>query len=311
VEKEIKEYLDDCARRGFAATTLYSYRKALEKFFNWVGRHYPGIRHISEINRSIVTEYQMHLYKSSSRWGKPLSAETQHRWLGVVLWFFRWMVAEQKLLLDPTSAIRLPRRPQRITRNYLSLKEVQKLLRIPDVCTDGGLRDRAILEILYCCGLRNSELRKLAVSDLNLSDGWLVVREGKGNKDRVVPLGKAAVYFLMLYLEKVRSRWIRNRKTDIVFLNRLGRPLSYDLLIAMVKKTARLAGIKRTITPHGLRHTCATLMLRGHADIRHIQELLGHASLSSTQIYTRVEITDLKKVHAKCHPREKEPIQKK
>jgi integrase/recombinase XerD len=307
----MQEYLSDCRRRGFTAYSLYSYEKALAKFFLWTAQQYAGIEHLSEINRQVIADYQMFLYRSSSRWEKPLSVATQHRWLGIVLWFFRWMAAAEKLLLNPAASIRLPRRAQRIPRNYLSLRETQKLLKAPDLDTHMGLRNRAILEVLYSTGLRNAELRKLKIEDINLQDGWLTVREGKGGKDRVVPLGKAALHFILFYMEKTRPALLKRKRSSILFLNQYGKPMSHDSLNTLVKKTARLAGITRTITPHSLRHTCATLMLRGKADIRHIQEMLGHSSLSSTQIYTRVEIGDLKKVHAKCHPREKQAIEEK
>jgi integrase/recombinase XerD len=159
--------------------------------------------------------------------------------------------------------------------------------------------------------VRNAELRAIKTDDCNLTDGLLTVRKGKGGKDRVAPLGRAAVYFLGQYLQKTRPKLLGEKRNAYVFLNRYGGPLSFQTVNQIVQKAARAAGIKRTITPHSIRHTCATLMLRGHADIRHIQELLGHACLSSTQIYTRVEIGDLKKVHQKCHPREREPLDSK
>jgi integrase/recombinase XerD len=189
---------------------------------------------------------------------------------------------------------------------------MQKVLRAPDLSTHMGLRNRTILEVLYSTGMRSSELRNLKTEDINMSDGWITIRYGKGGKDRVVPIGKAAAHFLQLYLDKTRPVLARDKKHDICFVTQYGTaPLSYESLNQIVQKTARAAGIRRIITPHALRHTCATLMLRGRADIRHIQELLGHSSLSSTQIYTRVEIGDLKKVHTKCHPREKDPIESK
>jgi integrase/recombinase XerD len=155
------------------------------------------------------------------------------------------------------------------------------------------------------------ELRNLALQDLNQTDGWLTIRMGKGAKDRVVPLGKAALHFIQLYLEKTRPFFAGKHKIDILFLTQHGEKLHHDTVNQIIEHAAKKARIKRNVSAHAIRHTCATLMLRGRADIRHIQELLGHKSLSSTQIYTKVEISDLKRVHERCHPREKEAIDKK
>jgi integrase/recombinase XerD len=173
-----------------------------------------------------------------------------------------------------------------------------------------GLRDRAILEVLYSTGIRNAELRALQLYDLDLDRGLLRINEGKNAKDRVVPLGRAACNYLREYLTEARPRLLKARGAEatteqLVFLSRTGRPLWTLGVIYPIRKHARRAGIEKTITPHTLRHTFATHMLQGRADIRHIQAMLGHASVATTQIYTRVEVTDLKAVHRRCHPRER------
>ena len=308
IEGLITEYLNDCRTSGFSPWSIRSYSKALDNFTAWLRQEHPETKAINGITRQMIADYQMHLYSAESRFKKRLALQTQYGWMGIVLWFFRWLLVGEKILINPAASIQLPKRPQRIPRNYLSLKEMQKLLRVPDINTHIGLRNRTMLEVFYCTGIRAGELQRLKLEDLNLQDGWLTVRQGKGGKDRVVPLGKAAIHFLQLYIDKTRSRLIRNKKHDVLFISQYGGSLSHQTINHIVQRTARLAGIKRTITPHALRHTCATLMLRGHADIRHIQEMLGHSSLQSTQIYTRVEIRDLKKVHTRCHPREKEEI---
>lgn len=308
IEGLITEYLNDCRISGFSPWSIQSYRKALSNFFSWLGEEHPAIKTINAVNRQMIADYQMHLYSVESRFKKRLALQTQYTWMGIVLWFFRWLLQTERLLINPAASIQLPKRPQRIPRNYLSLKEMQKLLRVPDINTHIGLRNQTMLEVFYCTGIRAGELQRLKTEDLNMQDGWLTVRQGKGGKDRVVPLGKAAIHFLQLYMDKTRSKLIRKNKHDILFINQYGGSLSHQTINRMVQRTSLLAGIKRKVTPHALRHTCATLMLRGHADIRHIQEMLGHSSLQSTQIYTRVEIRDLKKVHTRCHPREKEEI---
>jgi integrase/recombinase XerD len=171
------------------------------------------------------------------------------------------------------------------------------------VKTTLGLRDRAILELFYATGIRNAELITLRVQDLSLESRQIVVT-GKGNKERAVPLGRIAHTWLLRYLAEARPKLARRYAPDQVFLTRRGRPFARANLCQMVRNRAKSAGLPACTGPHSLRHTCATHLLQAGADIRFIQELLGHVSLSTTQVYTHVDITDLKKVHAAFHPRE-------
>ncbi len=309
IEKAIGEYLSDCKRRGFSEYTLTCYTNELKKFFGWLAGRYAGIKEIGEVPREAVEEYQMHLYKRKGRLGGRLSVSTQYYWIGIICWFFRWLVGREIILTNPAASVHLPRRAVRLPGNYLSLREMQKLLSASDLCSYIGVRNRAALEVFYTAGIRAAELGAIRIKDVYLERGTLKVF-GKGEKERIVPLGQAAVYYVREYLEKSRPHLVKKKDHDVLFVTGRGDPISYDAINMLVSRTAKAAGIKRRITPHCIRHTCATLMLRGKADIRHIQELLGHSCLSSTQIYTKVEISDLKKVHAKCHPREKEPIEK-
>lgn len=313
-EKAVNEYIGDCRRRAFAGRTVVRYRYALDKFYQFLDEHYPAVDTVGEVTRRMLCEYQKQISEQKYKRGKKerkLAISTQFDRMLVVLLFFHFLTAREEILSDPATAIQLPRVARRLPRNYLSIAEMRKLLATCDLSTHIGLRNRTMLEILYSAGIRNAEIRGLKLCDINLADGLLTIRQGKGRKDRVVPIGKAAVYFLTGYLNASRSALLAGKDHEYAFVNRFGAPLSEHGLLAMVRFAGADAGIKRRITPHAIRHTCATQMLRGRADIRWIQELLGHASLSSTQIYTRVEITDLKKVHARCHPREKEPIERK
>lgn len=307
----VADFIEDCRLSGFTVHTIFGYVEGLRSFFLWFEKTIPGATHINDISRQVLTDYQLHLYKAEKKKGGKLSVATQHARMVVVLQFTAWLSKNEKILFDPGAGIHLPKRPKTLPRNYLSHVEINKLLKAPDTTTHLGLRNRAILETLYSTGIRNMELRNLKIADLNQTESWLTIRQGKGSKDRVVPIGKAALHFTQIYLEKTRPLFVRDNKMEFLFLSQHGEKLHPDTINQIINHTAVRAKIKRRISAHALRHTCATAMLRGRADIRHIQEMLGHKSLASTQIYTKVEIADLKRVHTKCHPREKEAIDKK
>jgi integrase/recombinase XerD len=308
----IRDWIAARAAANISPWTIWLNVEGMVYFFRWLEAANLQPAQLSDITRQMIADYQLYLYRAENkRWPeRKLAVATQFARLSAVTRFCDWLTREERILINPATKIQLPRRPKRIPRNYLTHKEVNRLLRAPDLSTHLGLRNRAILETLYSTGIRNSELRYLQLSDLNSTDGWLSIREGKGVKDRTVPIGKAAVHFIALYLEKTRPRFA-GTKNDWLFVTQWGDRLAPDTLAQIIRNAAKKAKIKRSVSPHALRHTCATLMLRGRAGIRHIQELLGHRSLDTTQIYTKVEITDLKKVHARCHPREKEALDKK
>jgi integrase/recombinase XerD len=301
----------ECRRRAWSEETVHVYRKRLERLLAWLTEAEPTVEEVSQITRATLAAFHQHLYEHVTRAGKPYAATTRKDFLVAVKSFFAWCQKEGVTLADPSLAIEYPREPVTLPRSIATLKEMRRLLREPDLSTYVGLRDRAMLEVLYTSGIRNSECRRLTVDDLDLARGYATVRRGKGGKDRVVPIGKSAAHYLTLYLSKARPMLLAaapaaGQATRVLFLSRWGVPFSLAAVAAIVHRYTARAGITKHLTPHALRHTCATLMLEGHADIRYIQELLGHASLRSTQRYTRVEIGDLKKVHERCHPREKE-----
>lgn len=308
LEKATEKYIRELRIGGFVKPTAQKHQGMLSKFLRWLSDQYPGIERPSDLTREALTDYQMYLYKLISVRKARLTAGSQHRYMAAVLSFLSWTVRQEMILINPGATIQLPREGRSLPRNYLSVREMRKLLSTPDLSTHLGVRNRAALEVFYSTGIRVAELQNLKLDHLNLQEGLLSVVEGKGAKDRVVPVGKAALFYLCEYIEKSRPVLLLQKDHSFVFVSRYGERLSKEAICNIVADTAKEAGIKRRITPHLLRHTCATLLLKGRADIRHIQELLGHKSLSSTQIYTRVEISDLKKVHAKCHPREREPI---
>jgi len=305
----IARFLEEVRVLGWSLRTLDSYRSHLRSFLAWLDVE-TDVEEIAAVAPEILHSYQTYLYTWTDGDGQGLAIATQAARLSAVRSFFRHLVQSDVLLYDPASTLALPKRKGTLPRSVLTKQEVARLLAAPDPTTPLGLRDRAMLEVLYSTGIRNAELRALKLYDLDLDRGLLRINEGKNARDRVVPLGRAACNYLREYLTEARPRLLKPRGTDAtteqtVFLSRTGRPLLTLGVIHPIRKHARRAGIEKSITPHTLRHTFATHMLQGRADIRHIQAMLGHASVATTQIYTRVEVTDLKAVHRRCHPRER------
>jgi integrase/recombinase XerD len=305
----------ECRRVNWSEGTVKAYRERLNRFVGWLVAAEPTIESVDQITRATLNGFHQHLYEHVTKKGKPYASGTRKDFLVALKSFFRFCEKENVILADPALSLEYPKEAATLPRSIATLKEMRRLLREPDLATYVGLRDRAMLELLYSCGIRNSECRRLSVDDVDLSRGYVTVRQGKGKKDRVVPIGKSAVDYLTLYLAKARpalaaaggvSQAGKADTRKVLFLSRFGLPFSLGAIVSIVHRYTHRAGIAKNLTPHALRHTCATLMLEGRADIRYIQEMLGHASLKTTQRYTRVEIGDLKRVHERCHPREKE-----
>lgn len=302
----LESFLEQRRAENLSASIVAGDRLHLERFVAWLERERPKARALAAIDRVLLGDYAVALSLYETEEGHRLRASTRHGSLVSLKVFFRWLERSGRLLADPARDLPLPKVPQQLPRGVLTSKEVDRVLAVPDLATATGLRARAILELVYSTGIRNAELRSLKLDDLNFAEGLVTVREGKGKKDRVVPMGRTAERFLKRYLDEVRPGVLRSRHEEHVFLSRYGRPFSKTQLVLLLEKIGRAAGLRKPLTCHGLRHTCATHMLRGGADIRHIQELLGHRTLTATQLYTHVAATDLKRVHDRCHPRERE-----
>lgn len=286
------------AECGVSPHTLAAYRADLMRFLRWRRVHAPGPLQGLTIGR--LAGYVDELGQSG------LAPSSIGRHLASLSTFFRFLVYEgkladnvAKLLLAPTVWDRLP--------TVLSPAQVDRLLGAPDPSTRMGRRDQVALEILYATGCRASEVVGLRPSDLDLSEG-LARCVGKGDKERWVPLGSRAVSTIREYLTRDRPLMIaRHPGTETLLVSRSGRPLSRIGLWRIVKQHAQVAGLKGDISPHTLRHSFATHLLAGGADLRAVQEMLGHASIATTQIYTRVELSRLREIHARCHPRSASP----
>jgi integrase/recombinase XerD len=302
-------YVEDVKLRGLVqgtadlAVTLF---KRFERFL--VLR---DIRDLREVRTADLIDYAVWLRTQKGRHGRELNQNYRNDHTRIVVRLFALLYERRRILTDITRKLPTTHDIKPLPRGVMDEHEAMELLRQPNLSTPTGFRDRAILELLYSSGLRARELCELSVYDLDLTDAILRVT-GKGGKDRFVPIGKVAAGYLAEYLEKIRPLLCERRKPtaraaapDLVFITAIGTPVSTNYLYTLVVKYRRRAGLPEDITPHSLRHTCATEMLKGGAGVRHVQELLGHSQITTTQIYTRLVPVDLKKVHAKTAPSER------
>lgn len=272
--------------RGLSPNTLEAYRRDLCQFRDWLKKDFL------QVDSTLIGNYLATLRKKGNK------SSTLNRKLSVVRMFYKFLYTEGKTDHNPVEGVSSPRLGRKIP-SFLSEKEVEALLETPSIDEQYGIRDRAILEVVYGAGLRISELINLNLTDLNLKGGWVKVL-GKGSKERIVPLGREACRWVRLYL---RKRRIETTDKLFLFCNRYGKRLSRQACWKIIKKYSQKAGITKKISPHTLRHSFATHLLSRDADLRFVQELLGHTNISTTQIYTHITQERLKKVYKKYHPR--------
>lgn len=298
------QYLEHLKVQNYAPRTIESIEAHLRFFFEYLEQE-TETDDLASLSYEDLAAYQNWLYFCEPRNGKAaaLSISTQLLRISALKGFFHHLFKTGMLFHDAAAPLEEPKRRKTLPRGILSGKQVLALLNAPDTESPIGLRDRAILELLYATGIRNEELRSLKLTDVDRELGQVRVT-GKGMKDRVVPAGRIAMNWLAQYLEKARPALLAGPDDALLFLSKHGRKINGANMRDLVMKHAKRAGLPGIITPHALRHTCATHLLQAGADIRVIQVLLGHSSLSTTEIYTRVDITDLKKIHRACHPRE-------
>jgi len=295
----VNDYLGAIAAKGFSPYTVAYRSRSLAHLVAWLaerGVHDPG-----EVTKPVLERYQRSLFYYRKADGAPLSFRTQNSYLIPVKGLFRWLAQTNRILFNPASELDLPRIERRLPKVILNISEVDTVLASCDLGDPVGLRDRAIMEVLYSTGLRRSELCRLRVHDIDVERATVSVVEGKGRRDRMVPIGERALVWVDRYLVEGRPGFVVPPDEGIVFLTVEGNDLTPDHLTVRVGRYIRRATGKPG-SCHTFRHTMATLMLEGGADIRHIQEILGHVQLSTTQIYTHVSIDALKAVHARCHP---------
>jgi integrase/recombinase XerD len=292
-------YLEALNVRNYSPNTVEHRRYTLKLFFTWAAER--DVTRASQVTRPVLENFQRWLWRYTKPNGQRLGWSSQREHLGTLKDFFRWLTRQNVLLHNPASELELPRPEKRLPQEVLTVAEVQRLLAVPDVADPLGVRDRAMLELFYSTGMRRTELCRLELSSFN-SDRQTVHVRGKGNKDRMVPVGLRAVHWLERYLQEVRPRLCLDTRTQALFLTGYGDAFNPDVLSRMVSSWLEQAALKRKGCCHILRHTCATHMLENGADIRFIQQLLGHEKLDTTAIYTEVSIKQLQEVHTRCHP---------
>jgi integrase/recombinase XerD len=296
----MEQYLQWMAVKNYSKGTIRDRECYLLGFLEWSGQR--GLIRPSEITKPILERYQRHLFHYRKKDGNPLSFRSQQNRLVAIRTWFKWLTKENHILYNPASELELPKVGRRLPRAVLSEREAESVLNQTDLGDPVGLRDRAILEVLYSTGVRRQELIDLLVEDLDRERGTLFVRQGKGRVDRMIPIGERAVQWVDKYLEQTRPELACGQDEGRLFLNRYGQAVSPNGLSSLVRHYIDKARIGKRGSCHLFRHTLATLMLENGADIRFIQAMLGHLKLDTTQIYTQVSIKKLKEVHTLTHP---------
>jgi integrase/recombinase XerD len=292
-------YLQHLAVKGFSESTLRVRRVHMEMFLKWCRRTRTTTP--SQVTRTSIESYQRYLFQYRKKDGQPLAVASQHSRLAPLKVWFKWLNHRKYISTDPAAELELPRVGYKLP-NVMNRDEAERVLSQPNVGEPLGMRDRAMLEMLYSSGLRRMELLHLKLYDLDQKHGLVTVREGKGKRDRVVPIGERALAWLDMYLNGLRPEIVRKPDNGIVFLTTNGVPFTPNYLSWLARQYVKSAGIGKGGACHIFRHTMATLMLEGGADIRYIQAMLGHVRLDTTQIYTHVSIRMLKQVHTATHP---------
>lgn len=294
LEEQLINFLEFLSvERGLSNNTIESYQRDLKNYIAYL--KLQKIDDLDKTTRTVVVSYLLLMQRK----GKASSSIS--RACAAIKSFYHFLSLERKIKNDPTLNIETPKFEHRLPR-VLTLKEIEALLSQPDISKSIGLRDRAMLELLYASGMRVSELISLNVDDVNMDMGF-VKCTGKGSKERILPVGSIALDYLKRYLTEARPELIKNNDTKKLFVNNQGKKLTRQGFWKILKKHTLKAGINKHITPHTLRHSFATHLLENGADLRSVQEMLGHADISTTQIYTHLTKSKIKEVYDKAHPR--------
>jgi integrase/recombinase XerD len=269
------------------------------------------ITDVQSITAATLLDFQRWIFYQPTVKGTARTIASQNRVLSGMRNFFAFLTKEGYLAHNPAQDVRLSKEPDALPKNVLTPDEARKIIEAPDTHTLIGYRDRTLLEVLYATGIRKAELRNLTVDAVNLEEELLRVNRGKGKKDRVVPLSSIACQYLENYIKAIRPELLKGRESDKLFISiRNGLPIGENGVEHLLNKYTRRLRLKKHVTCHLWRHSCATHLLKNNANLRHVQEMLGHKSLATTERYLRLTITDLKEAHRKFHPREQQQRRK-
>ncbi|KKI58560.1 MULTISPECIES: site-specific tyrosine recombinase XerD [Staphylococcus] len=294
METIIEEYLKFIQiEKGLSENTIGAYRRDLKKYQLYMQEQ--KIAHIGFIDRQTIQECLGSLIDQGA------SAKSIARFISTIRSFHQFALREKYAAKDPTVLIETPKYEKKLP-DVLDVEEVIQLLETPDLTKNNGYRDRTILELLYATGMRVTELIQIEIDDVNLIMGFVKVF-GKGNKERIIPLGDTVIEYLDTYINNVRPQLLKKTVTNVLFLNLHGRPLTRQGIWKLIKQYGLRANINKTLTPHTLRHSFATHLLENGADLRAVQEMLGHSDISTTQLYTHVSKTQIRQMYNQFHPR--------
>ena len=303
MRKLLQQFIDHGKRRNLKPPTLNDYSRTIGELFYFIENNHPDITTINDITRDIIIRYEKHLVTKIDGRGKPISLPRRKRHLTNLRRFFSFLEKENIITSNPTVNIALPKEKKTIIKDILTIEEMNNLLKTCKANTPKSIRDRAIMELLYSTAIRGDELCNIHMKDIDLNENILFVRKGKWDSERKVPFGNKANFWATRYIQKVRPL-IHNSSSQLLFTSMTGNKLEPQVLLDIVKYWGKKANIKKNITTHTFRHSCATHMLQRKADIRYIQKQLGHKRITTTEGYLKIEISDLKEVHKRCHPRE-------
>ena len=280
---------------NYSKATIEGYTMLLKYFRRWCEEQ--DIFRPQEVTGAILEQYQNYLHTYLTEKGSPMTLSSQNVRMVVVRMFFRWLTRANYLIYNPASELKLPRKEERLPGAILTHPEFEKIVGQVDLKEQLGFRDRAMLETFYSTGIRRKELLNLEVGHINAEKGTLMVRQGKNNKDRVIPIGERALFWIGEYLGYLRPALAFDPGIETLFLSIKGYPLAPMTVTVLMTKYIKKSGINKPGSCHIFRHSMATIMVENGADIRFVQEMLGHKSLDTTQIYTRLSIDKLKEVH--------------
>jgi len=298
LEVHRRSFLEAMRVRNYSKATIKLRAGSLALFFRYLAS--MGVNDAREVSRQTMRAYQAWLMT------QRYTMQSVHVHLSAARRFFEHLEKSDAILLNPCNGVPLPHFERPLPRNVLTLKEARVVLDAPDTQTKAGIRDKAMLELFYSTGIRVGEMAQLSVHDADTRHAMLRVIKGKFARDRVVPMGKKACGYLKEYLEEVRSQWSRQRRDERALWLASAAPFApfkRDGIEQMVSRYGVKAGLSKSLTPHVWRHTCATHLVAAGANIAHVQRLLGHRSLDTTQIYTRVALPEVRKTFARAHPR--------